>query len=91
MDLKQLDAIAYRKTTCHPFGETVSISRAERDELVALAMDGMQAPAMRGALKRIVAIEDKMFGGDWEEIEEARNIARAVLAEIGKNMEKTDG
>ncbi|WP_241135402.1 hypothetical protein [Achromobacter xylosoxidans] len=53
MKKEQLDAIANRKTTCHPFGETVSISRAERDELVALAMDGMQAPAMRGALKRI--------------------------------------
>lgn len=37
MNKEQLDAIANRKTTCHPFGETVSISRAERDELVAMA------------------------------------------------------
>ncbi|WP_063569277.1 hypothetical protein [Achromobacter ruhlandii] len=42
MDLKQLEDIANRKTTCHPFGETVSISRAERDALVALAMDGLR-------------------------------------------------
>ncbi|MFY3648348.1 hypothetical protein ACOTET_29695 [Achromobacter xylosoxidans] len=37
MNKEQLDAIANRKTTCHPFGETVSLSRAERDQLVAMA------------------------------------------------------
>jgi len=36
---------------------------------------------LREALERIAAIEDKAFGGDWEEIEEARTIARAVLEE----------
>jgi hypothetical protein len=35
---------------------------------------------LRDALRRIVAIEDKMVGGDWEEIEEARQIARDALA-----------
>lgn len=34
MTPEELEAIATRKTTCHPFGETVSISRAERDALV---------------------------------------------------------
>ncbi len=32
------------------------------------------------ALTRIAAIENKMSGGDWDEIEEARAIARAALA-----------
>lgn len=36
MDREQLEAIATRKTTCHPFGETVSLSRAERDQLVGI-------------------------------------------------------
>jgi hypothetical protein len=34
MTPEELEAIAQRKTTCHPFGETVSLSRAERDALV---------------------------------------------------------
>lgn len=36
MDREQLEAIATRKTTCHPFGETVTLSRAERDQLVGI-------------------------------------------------------
>ena len=32
------------------------------------------------ALEKIAAIENREFGLDWEEIEEARHIARAALA-----------
>ena len=32
------------------------------------------------ALRKIAAIEDEMYGGDWEEIEKARGIADAALA-----------
>ena len=32
------------------------------------------------ALKKIDAIEDQMFGPDWEEIDEARDIASAAIA-----------
>lgn len=32
----ELDAIATRETYCAPFGETVTLSRAERDALVAI-------------------------------------------------------
>lgn len=35
---------------------------------------------LRTALERIAAIENKQFGQDWEEIEQAREIARAALA-----------
>lgn len=38
------------------------------------------------ALKAVAAIEDKMYGGDWDEIEEARNIACAVLKDIGEDV-----
>lgn len=41
MNKEYLDAIANRETHCAPFGERVSLSRAERDQLVALARDGM--------------------------------------------------
>lgn len=41
MTPEELEAIAQRKTTCHPFGETVSISRAERDALVQWARRAM--------------------------------------------------
>ena len=80
MKKDDLDEIAKRETHCKPWGEAVTISRAERDQLVALARDGMRAPDLHAALKRIAAIEDKMFGGDWDEIEEARNIAVDALA-----------
>lgn len=36
--------------------------------------------ALVKALEDIAAIEDKMVGGDWEEIDEARTIARAALS-----------
>ncbi|CAB3888752.1 hypothetical protein LMG26788_03728 [Achromobacter pulmonis] len=37
MTPEQLEAIATRQTHCRPFGEAVTISRAERDALVAMA------------------------------------------------------
>lgn len=37
--------------------------------------------ALADALRKIAAIEDKMVGGDWDEIEEARSIAREALGE----------
>jgi hypothetical protein len=37
------------------------------------------APALLEALKRIAAITNKSGGGDWDEIEEAREIARAAI------------
>lgn len=42
----------------------------ERDELVA-------------ALKQIAAIVNQTSGGDWDEIEMAREIARAILSKYG--------
>lgn len=42
---EELEAIASRQTTCHPFGETVSISRAERDALVQWTRRAMWALA----------------------------------------------
>jgi len=35
--------------------------------------------AREAALRQIAAIEDKMYGGDWDEIEEARRIAGDAL------------
>jgi hypothetical protein len=38
-----------------------------------------KAQRVRDALERITAIENKCDGGDWDEIEEAREIARTAL------------
>jgi hypothetical protein len=43
------------------------------------ARDAAEVQRLREALTKIAAIEDKMFGSDWEEIEEARQIARAAI------------
>lgn len=42
MTKDDLDQIAKRETHCKTWGESVTISRAERDQLVALARDGMR-------------------------------------------------
>lgn len=80
MTNEEIEAIAQRPTYCKADGEAVTLSRAERDALVAMARDGFLAPPLRIALKRIAAIEDKSDGGDWDEIEEARDIACDALA-----------
>lgn len=40
-----------------------------------------QIAELRAALKKIMEIENREFGPDWEEIEEARSIARTALIE----------
>lgn len=40
---------------------------------------------LEGALRKISAIEDQMYGADWEEIEEARGIADAALSKARPN------
>lgn len=47
MTKDDLDEIAKRETHCKPWGEAVTISRAERDQLVALARDGMRYQWLR--------------------------------------------
>ena len=39
-----------------------------------------QRDALLEALRKIAAIENKTVGSDWEEIEEARDTARAAIA-----------
>ena len=48
----------------------------QRAEIAALKAD---AERYRLALAEIAAIEDKMHGGDWDEIELARKIANTAL------------
>jgi hypothetical protein len=50
--------------------------------LRAAAPGAAPSEALRRALERIVAIENKDFGSDWEEIEEARAIANAALQSL---------
>ena len=38
------------------------------------------------ALREIAAIEDEMYGGDWDEIEAARKIATAALEASHRRM-----
>lgn len=91
MDLKQLEYIARRETHCKPFGETVTISRIERDALVALAHCGFRYQWLRAALESdntaaleaLVAQPIPRTAGQFDEAIDA-----AMAAEIGKNMDK---
>ena len=49
---------------------------AERKEIESLRQ---QVKLLRDAHKEISAIKDKMYGGDWDEIEEARDISNKVI------------
>jgi hypothetical protein len=40
---------------------------------------------LRSALKKILDIDDQPFGGDWEEIQQAREIAHDALQCVGGN------
>lgn len=41
MNKEELEQIAQRPSCCKPFGASVTLSVGERDELVAMARDGM--------------------------------------------------
>jgi hypothetical protein len=61
--------------------EEITQSLIERDRFLVEANKKLVE-----ALKAVAAIEDKMYGGDWDEIEEARNIACAALKELGEDV-----
>lgn len=58
------------------------ITYGEVDEKTATANARLiaSAPDLLEALQKIAAIEDQQFGGDWDEIIEAREIANAAIA-----------
>lgn len=95
MDLKQLDAIANRKTTCHPSGETVTLSRAERYQVISmakalvLAADLLQeSSAICGAVIRAGQDNTGAVRNHQEWVDQFLDTLRQAAAEIGKNMEK---
>lgn len=56
---------------------------------MALAIKEAQAPLL-AALKEIAAIKDSHTGGDWDEIEQAREIAKAAIAAAEQQEEGRD-
>ena len=73
------------RPSCSGYGEpnlveqvNAAIASIERSGIPR--SDAKDAQRYRAALERIAAIEDKMVGGDWEEIEEARKIANEALS-----------
>ena len=75
MRKEDLDAIAERQPYCRNFGESVSLSRAERDQLVALTRDGMLLPdamkALRSARRALAAASVRMpeFDSDYQNLD----------------------
>lgn len=50
MNREELEQIALRPSCCKPFGASVTLSVGERDELVAMARDGMRYRWLRTSL-----------------------------------------
>lgn len=63
-------------------GRAVAQTIGQRQPMEANACLIAAAPEMYAALKRITQIQNQEYGGDWDEIEEARNIAFAALAAV---------
>jgi len=72
---KERDRIAADrdKSTAH----AAECFRKERDLRTAAES---RVAEMRKALEEIAAIQNKLDGGDWDEIEQARNIAKTFLS-----------
>jgi hypothetical protein len=66
MDKEQLDAIATREAHCKPYGAAVTLSIGERDELVALARDGMRYRWVRDGLNDAVHILGLYEGNEMD-------------------------
>lgn len=76
MTQEEIEAIALRPTCCKPFGEAVTLSRAERDALVAMARDGEQQlsaalKALRSARRALAAASSRMpeFDSDYQNLD----------------------
>jgi hypothetical protein len=52
---------------------------SDRLQVKEMAEKAAEIDRLREALKKIVAIKNDLFGSDWAEIEEARNIASEAL------------
>lgn len=91
MNREQLEAIAQRPTCCKTYGETVSLTKDERDALVALAHCGFRYQWLRAGLESdntaaLEALVAQPIPRTAEQFDEA--IEAAMAAEIGKNREK---
>ena len=78
MTNEELALIAERPTCCWPFGESVSLSRAERDQLAALARDGMRYRCIRpgDALVWCQAGDDLLEGDELDSAIDALIMAK---------------
>lgn len=69
MTKDELALIAERPTCRKPFGESVSLSRGERDQLVALARDGMRYRWLRDEVLVDGEVNDSLYvhvdSPDW--------------------------
>ena len=78
-----IDGSPYRRTPIAFVPKIASAHACDEAERRMILQDAhliAAAPTMYEALRKIAAIEDKMVVSDWEEIEEARGIARAAIA-----------
>lgn len=76
MTRDEIEAIAQRPTYCKADGEAVTLSRAERDALVAMARDGEQQlsaalKALRSARRALAAASSRMpeFDSDYQNLD----------------------
>ena len=66
--------------------EAIGLCGPVAAELRRLSAVEAQRDALLEALRKIAAIGNKMWGTDWEEIDEAREIARAAIKAVeGEN------
>lgn len=92
MRKEDLDAIATREAHCKPYGASVTLSIGERDEMVALARDGMRYRWLRNDVLVDGEVNDALYvhvdSPDWptrwalvgDELDSALDAAMAEAA-----------
>ncbi|EJO27518.1 hypothetical protein [Achromobacter marplatensis] len=84
MSPEEIEAIAQRPTCCKAWDETVSLTKAERDALVAMARDGARYQWLRDQTETdgiAIVMKDKYFDKSRTC---AENIDKFVDAEMAK-------
>lgn len=82
--LRAMPADAILRWNDGPYSShSAPVGKYAREAADALAAQAAEIERMREALSRITAIENEDFGGDWDEINRAREIARQALVKAG--------
>lgn len=70
----------YRLAQTHAYWMAWHKCSTESPAIAVIDSQAAEIERLRGALKKISRIKDQLYGGEWDEIEKARKIAKKALS-----------